>query len=136
MLNLELVFPEIFLSQVPLALNLDLEEWNQKKSAAIEKAIPYPKVDEGNLAGDFWERHLYKALKQYFEDSKDACLIIHGHSFLHQDNFKEKDFIILNLSKGYIMDIEVKASHQGFNSAKEQVKDCRNRIQAVFNGIV
>ena len=128
-------FPEIFLSKVQLALNLDLEEWNRKKKAAIQKGIPYPKIDVGNLAGDFWERHLYNALKNYFEETKDACLIIHGHSFLHQDNFKEKDFIILNLSKGYIMNIEAKTSHQQFNSAKEQIKDCQNRIQAVFNGI-
>merc|ERR1711860_438006 len=130
-----LLFPEIFLSKVQLALNLDLEEWNRKKKAAIQKDIPHPKIDDGNLAGDFWERYLYNALKKYFENTKDACFIIHGHSFLHQDNLKEKDFIILNLSKGYIMNIEAKTSHQQFNSAKEQINDCKNRIQAVFNGI-
>ena len=37
--------------------------------------------------------------------------------------------------QGYIMNIEAKTSHQQFNSAKDQIKDCRNRIQAVFNGI-
>ena len=130
-----LLFPEIFFTKVPMALNLDPVGWNHKKNAAIQNTIPFPKVDVGNLTGDFWERPLYTALKNYFEDTKNACLILHGHSFLHQDHFREKDFIILNLSKGYIMGIEVKGSHKQFDHAKEQVKDCRNRIQAVFNGI-
>ena len=78
--------------------------------------MPVPKdhKGDGTLSGDKWERFLYNALKKYFEDTKDACLIIHEHSFLHQDNLKEKYFIILNLSKGYIMNIEVKASHKAF----------------------
>ena len=62
------------------------------------------------------------SLKKYFKDIKDACLIIHEHSFLHKDNFQEKDFIILNLSKGYIVDIEVKASYKKFDYAEKQVK--------------
>merc|ERR1711860_58552 len=102
-----------------------------------EHGVPVPKDHEGHgdLSGDKWERFLYNALKKYFEDTKDACLIIHGHSFLHENNFKEKDFIVLNLSKGYVMNIEVKASHKQFDHAKEQIKDCRKRIQAVLDCI-
>ena len=157
-----LAIPEIFCSKVPDVL--DYNAFPKKREIEIAKAmsnlqiqtekfpiskqgqdakytheynVPVPKDHEGhgNLSGDKWERFLFYALKKYFEDTKDACLIIHGHSFLHEDNFKEKDFIILNLSKGYVMNIEVKASHKQLDHAKEQIKDCRKRIQAVLDCI-
>ena len=154
--------PEIFLSKVPDVLDYDefskirkamianvqgmseppIEKFQLSKQAqnaryTHENNVPVPKDHErhGDLSGDKWERYLYYTLKRYFEDTKDACLIIHGHSFLHENNFKEKDFIVLNLSKGYIMNIEVKASPKQFDHAKEQIKDCRKRIQAVLECI-
>ena len=157
-----LAIPEIFCSKVPDVLDYNAFPTKRATEAAKAKAmlmppierfpisdqgqnarythennVPLPKDHErcGGLSGDKWERLLFYALKKYFEDTKDACLIIHGHSFLHEDNFKEKDFIILNLSKGYIMNIEVKASHKQFDHAKEQIKDCRKRIQAVLDSI-
>ena len=49
----------------------------------------------------------------------DACLIIHVHALLYEDNIQEKDFIIVNLTKGYIVDIEVKASYKKFDHAEK-----------------
>ena len=115
-------FPEIFLSKVPDVLdhesfpkkrdtflskiaksmsNLRIGKFQistqgqDAKYTHEEHGVPVPKDHEGHgdLSGDKWERFLYNALKKYFEDTKDACLIIHGLSFLHEDNFKEKDFI-------------------------------------------
>ena len=128
-----LFFPEVFFSKVPSVLSLDVAEYTRKKEANNLKGIKFPNVDPGNFKGDVYEKLIYEVLKKYFD--KDACLILHGHYFLHEDNMPEKDFIILNLSKGYIMDIEVKATDNGFNSAKQQVQDCRERIQAVFDCI-
>ena len=154
--------PEIFLSKVPHLIDYDAFTQKHKIEIAKAKAMSKPPIEkfpiskqgqdarytyennvpvptdhgrDGDLSGDKWERFLYYSLKKYFEDTKDACLIIHGHSFLHEDNFKEKDFIVLNLSKGYIMNIEVKASHKHFDNAKKQIKDCRKRIQAVLDCI-
>ena len=89
----------------------------------------------GQLQGDVAERKVYQALQEYFDKTKDACLVVHSHSFLYNQNFEEKDFMILNLTKGYVMVIEVKASNNGFPKAKQQLKDGKERVQAVFNSV-
>ena len=151
------MFPDIFLGQVPIVPDSDL--FKSKYEKAIEKADKYPCDEEfplsksasklythkngvplikdisGQLKGDLLERRIYKDLQNFFTQTKDACFILHGHSFLHGDNFKEKDFIILNLTKGYVMSMEAKASYKQFKSAKGQVQDCHKRIQAVFDCI-
>ena len=97
--------------------------------------VPRDYKASGQLQGDLAERKVYRALQDYFDKTKDACLVIHSHSFLYNQNFEEKDFIILNLTKGYVMVIEVKASNNGFPKAKQQLKDGKERVQAVFNSV-
>ena len=105
----------------------------------IINSIPVPRdyISAGTLQGEVAERNVFRALQEYFDDRmvKDACLILHSHSFLYNQNFKEKDFIILNLTKGYIMVIEVKASFKYFAKAKEQLRDSKERVEAVFNSV-
>ena len=57
--------------------------------------------------GDDAEKKVFYALKRYFKTTGDDVLIIHSHKFFHNssnNNEKptnnEKDFIIVNLSKG------------------------------------
>ena len=152
--------PPVFFSQAPDVLNPD-EFSTRRKNAqgsdqgllqrityqfsrmanalkwTIINGIPLPRdyISAGTLQGDVAERNVFKALQEYFDEVKDACLILHSHSFLYNQNFKEKDFIILNLTKGYIMVIEVKASFKYFAKAKVQLKDSKERVQAVFNSV-
>ena len=97
--------------------------------------VPRDHISSGQLLGDLAERKVFQALQKYFDKTRDACLVLHGHSFLYNQNFQEKDFIILNLTKGYVMVIEVKASNNGFPKAKQQLKDSKERVQAVFNSV-
>ena len=55
-----------------------------------------------NTKGDQAERILYFALKDYFSKAGDDVLIVHSHKFLNNTSNKEKDFIILNLTKGKV----------------------------------
>ena len=129
----------MFLSKVQDVL--DHDDFSTKRATEIAKAMAmskppiekFPISEQGQIARYTHENNV--PLPKDHENCEDACLIIHRHSFLHENNFKEKDFIILNLSKGYIMNIEVKASHKQFDHAKEQIKDCRKRIQAVLDCI-
>ena len=82
--------------------------------------MPRDHIASGQLRGDVAERKVFQALQEYFDKTKDACLVLHSHSFLYKQNFQEKDFVILNLTKGYVMVIEVKASSNGFSKAKHQ----------------
>ena len=100
-----------------------------------ETPVPRDYIASGILPGDVAERKVFRALQEYFEKNRDACLVLHSHSFLYNQNFQEKDFIVLNLTKGYVMVIEVKASNNGFPKAKQQLRDSKERVQAVFNSV-
>ena len=52
------------------------------------------------VKGDLAERTLFHALKTYFALKGDDAIVIHSHKFLHKESNNEKDFIVLNLSKG------------------------------------
>ena len=78
--------PPMFFGQVAEAIN------------SSEKALSLAAAD--NVRGDIAERKAFYALKQYFTDTGDDVLIIHSHKFLQSGQNNEKDFIIINLSKG------------------------------------
>lgn len=126
--------PPVFFSKAPDVIHS--EEFGYKIAIAKETHKAMPKTDHlvaGTLQGDMAERKVFDQLKNHFDFHKDACLILHSHYFLQGNNAPEKDFIILNLSKGYIMIIEVKATAKYFAKAKDQLKDSRERVQALFN---
>ena len=50
-------------------------------------------VERGEMIGEMAERELYDGLKNYFGQTRDDCLILHGHNFLCGDNLKEKVII-------------------------------------------
>ena len=58
------------------------------------------------LHGDISERKVFDTLKMYFNENNEDALIIHSHVF--NVGNQENDFIIVNLTKGYIMIIDVK----------------------------
>ena len=77
--------PPMFYSEVPEAIKL--EEFNVPKH-------------KDRVKGDIAESKVYRALKKYFTKTGDDVIIIHSHKFLNKDTNNEKDFIIVNLSKG------------------------------------
>ena len=81
------MIPCMFFGQVPEAISL----------SNYEKALTW---SAENVTGDIAERKVYYALKKYFTLTGDDVLIIHSHKFLQKDTVNEKDFILLNLSKG------------------------------------
>ena len=87
------------------------------------------------VTGQHAERIMFYALKKYFESTKDDVVVLHSHKFLHTSN--EKDFIVINLSKGYVMAIEVKtsASIGNFQKAHKQIFDTKNSIESIFGSI-
>ena len=78
---------------------------------------------------------MFDALKQYFDGCKDDVVVIHSHKFLNKDSNNEKDFIILNLTKGYILVIEVKANQSKYQKAKKQLFDAKDRFGEIFGAL-
>ena len=52
------------------------------------------------VKGDIAERKMYYALRDYFKKTGDDVLIVHSHKFLINESNNEKDFIVLNYTKG------------------------------------
>ena len=98
--------------------------------------VPEDYFKTGNIQGESTERELFYLLKNYLEKSKDDVLMLFGHMFLWDKNFKEKDFLVLNLSKGYIMAIEAKYNGRGkFKKALNQQVDTRMRVEKVLSSV-
>ena len=87
------------------------------------------------VTGQHAERIMFYAIKKYFESKKDDVVVLHSHKFLQNSN--EKDFVVINLSKGYVMAIEVKtsASIGNFQKAHKQLFDTKESIEAIFGSI-
>ena len=88
--------PPNFYGQVPEAIKLS--EYKVTKH-----------VD--NARGDLAERIMFFALKKYYSDEGDDVAIIHSHKFLNNQSNNEKDFIVINLTKGNKLEITSIALH-------------------------
>ena len=82
--------PPNFYGQVPEAIKLS--EYKVTKH-----------VD--NARGDLAERIMFFALKKYYSEEGDDVAIIHSHKFLNNQSNNEKDFIVINLTKGNKLEI-------------------------------
>ena len=79
------MIPPMFYSQVPEAIKLS--EYKVTNHEATAK-------------GDLAERIMFFALEKYFSEEGDDVVIIHSHKFLNNKSNNEKDFIVINLTKG------------------------------------
>ena len=119
--------PELFFPSFPKNLGKDSDE---VRSHLLSKANLYNsfqiKTRLDRSRGDNAEEKVFKFLKEYFMN-QDAVLI---HSHVFKDG-QEKDFIIVNLTKGYIMTFEVK---NYFNRQSDQLrKACKQLHNAKRN---
>ena len=114
--------PPMFISEIPEVIEPD--QYNAKtENQGKQKDI---------VRGQVAEQKMFHALKEYFDDCKDDVLIIHSHKFLDGNVNNEKDFVLLNLSKGYLMVLEVKASQSKYQTAKRQLFHAKEKIEEIF----
>ena len=87
------------------------------------------------VKGQIAEQVMFKKLKKYYENSKDDVIVIHSHTFLQSQS--EKDFIVVNGTKGYLMAIEIKASASSGNcqKAKKQLLETKDIIEKIIGEI-
>ena len=90
--------PPMYFSEIPKII--DPKEYEAKTLGQGEHL--------DNLRAENAEKTMFDALKDYFEKAKDDVLILSSHKFLDDSSNNEKDFIIVNLSKGkfFIMSTE------------------------------
>ena len=87
------------------------------------------------VKGQIAEQVMFKKLKEYYEKSKDDVVVLHSHTFLQSKS--EKDFIVVNGTKGYLMAIEIKASASNGNcqKAKKQLLETKDIIEKIIGEI-
>ena len=98
--------PPSFLSHIPQVVNYDLDPRRKFKDA---------------ISGEKPERKMFLILKEYFKKDDDVLVLCH-HAFLGEGlggENNEKDFIILNLTLGYIMLIEIKANVKKYQKSMQ-----------------
>ena len=107
--------PSIFFSDIPHVVNPGAYENQTKLKSGVHKNY------EDEIRGEEAERSMFNALQMHFNQTKDDVLILSSHKFLNDTSNNEKDFIIVNLSKGYLMTVEVKANSKRFGKAKKTI---------------
>ena len=67
------------------------------------------------VKGERAEKKIYKAIKKYFDKTNEEVVVLYSFNFmgkLASKNYDpcEKDFILINLTKRYIMPLEIKTT--------------------------
>ena len=90
---------------------------------------------KAKIKGDTAERVAFESLKKYYEKAGDDVVVVHSHLFLADAN--EKDFVVFNLSKGYMMIIETKstAGIGMYQKAKKQIGNGKSRLEELCGAI-
>ena len=94
-----------------------------------------------SIAGDHPEMTLYNGLRKYFASCEEIVAIFHGHQLYDLDvtqhdlkgnRLKEKDFLIVNCSRKYIMVIEVKNTLAGNSVSKshKQLEGAKDSLES------
>ena len=134
----QIFVPKIFLSKYPEII--DYEAFLEK----VKKIKESPKKSQNEtellkkvdlIKGEKTEKKVYKAIKNLFARLNEDVLVIHGLKCMQlkdQDEieYEEKDFLIINLTKRYVMSLEVKSSlsKNSLKSAKKQVNRAKRVI--------
>ena len=95
------------------------------------------------IEGEKLEKNVCDTLKSYFESHGDQeILVLHGYEIADLDKLAnrkdvahwEKDFLIINVTYGYILNIEAKSSLNGKSvaKAKEQLENTKRILEKWF----
>ena len=82
--------PPMFFGSNPEVLNLD---------EYLEKTKGTGKHKDG-VRGQIAEQTMFESLKKHYEKSGDDVLIVQSHKFLNSVSSNEKDFLLVNVTKG------------------------------------
>ena len=142
----QLIIPHQFIPSKTLMSHLGTKhELTQALEALTfdESNINYLKKIEtqgDSLEGEKVEQRLYEALTNYFKDAvQQQILLIHNYHLAkreHQAAAVERDILIVNKNRGYIMTIEAKkrASARNMKKAADQLEMTRELLQDWFGG--
>ena len=147
----QIFVPEVFLTKIPKMILHEKEQVEKKLEAMNDDELSAEeKKEKENLKerlktieGEMIEKKVYDTLKAYYKsDSDQEVLIIHGYELADLENLAdrkdishwEKDFLIVNKTYGYIMNIEAKSSLNvnSLNSAKEQLENTKTILEKWF----
>ena len=95
------------------------------------------------IEGEKLEKNVYETLKSYFESHADQeVVVLHGYEIVDLDKLAdrkdvahwEKDFLIINKTYGYLMNIEAKSSLNGksLKKAKDQLENTKKILEKWF----
>ena len=117
--------PPMYFSSNPEVVNY--QEY-RKKTQSAGKLMD-------SVKGQIAEKIMFDKLREYFNSSKDDVIVLHSQKFFQSAG--EKDFIVVNLTRGYVMAIEVKASASKGNcqKARKQLFEAKEKIEEIF-GII
>ena len=107
------------------------------QSSFVTKKKKIVTEDIKNNSGYETEQKLNDALKKYAKISQDSLVIFHSLDLFdyQEDKFFEKDFLIVNVSKSFIISIEAKKTLDGTKTrfAIDQLKSAKNILEQYFN---
>ena len=114
--------------------NMSIQKTGQSFFVTNQKLIS---KDFKNNGGYETESNLCNGLREHAKISQDRLVIFHSLDLFdyQEDKFVEKDFLIVNVSKSYIISIEAKKILDGTKtrSAIDQLKSAKNILEQYFN---
>jgi hypothetical protein len=94
-----------------------------------------------SVKGERAEKKMYKSLQKYFSKNNEEVLVLNSFGCMKSWSERnihpvEKDFILINLTKRYIMPLEVKAnfSTKSLEKATKQIEDAMKLINEWVGG--
>ena len=146
----QIFVPEVFLTKDPSLIYHEKQEL-EKLLAAREADDTINDKMKGKwrcrmktIEGEVLEKDVYDSLKKYFQSHpEEEVLVLHGYEILDLDapenpkkpiSHWEKDFIIINVTYGYVLNIEAKQTLNGksMESAKKQLENTKRIIEKWF----
>ena len=149
----QIFVPECFLTKDPTMIFQEKEKL-EKLLEERKRVGDLPKEEEHKwkckiktLEGEIIEKRVYDTLKTYFQTHQSQeVLVLHGYEIMDLEMLKsqreithgEKDFIIINFTYGYILNIEVKKSldAKSLKDAKRQLEETKNLFTKWFGADV
>ena len=140
----QIFVPEEFLTKAPQLITNEKKELERLlKTVSDEKEKGNWRCRLKSIEGEKLEKNVYDTLKSYFKSHSDQeVLVLHGFEIADLDKLPdhkdiahwEKDFLIINVTYGYILNIEAKSSLNGksLTKAKEQLENTKRILEKWF----
>ena len=146
----QIFVPEYFLSKDPSLIFLEKQKLEILLAARTDDDMTTKEKRKWEsrlktIEGEKLEKNVYDSLNTYFKESypDQEILVLHGYEIADLDKLVgneqdvahwEKDFIIINKTYGYILNIEAKSSLNGksLKDAKKQLENTKRIIEKWF----